>query len=69
MCESRENDLQDLLHLADSAANAIEKLVLDGGKIPEVSSGSFVAVTVRHAMLPAKYHELRDDLNIAATET
>ena len=36
-CESQENDLQDLLSLADSAANSIEKLVLDGGKIPEVS--------------------------------
>ena len=36
-CESSENDLNDLLNVADSAANSIEKLVLDGGKIPEVS--------------------------------
>lgn len=39
-CESQEYDLQGLLSLADSAANSIEKLVLDGGKIPEVSPGS-----------------------------
>ena len=38
-CElPRENDLRDLLSLAESSANSIEKLVLDGGKIPEVSS-------------------------------
>lgn len=34
-CESQEYDLQGLLSLADSAANSVEKLVLDGGKIPE----------------------------------
>lgn len=38
VCEMPEIDLQDLLTLADSSANSIEKLVLDGGKIPEVSS-------------------------------
>ncbi len=62
-CEPRENDLQDLLNLADSAANSIEKLVLDGGKIPEVSSGTFAAVAVRHAMLHLKYRVLREDPN------
>ena len=35
-CEPRETDLQELLSLADSCVNSIEKLVLDGGKIPEV---------------------------------
>lgn len=45
-CESRENDLQGLLSLADSTANSIEKLVLDGGKIPEVSSMSSAVLVV-----------------------
>ena len=45
-CESQEYDLQGLLSLADSAANCVERLVLDGGKIPEVSPlSSAVLVT------------------------
>lgn len=36
-CEPHEKDLRELITLAESCASSIEKLVLDGGKIPEVS--------------------------------
>ena len=36
-CEPHEKDLRELITMEDSCASSIEKLVLDGGKIPEVS--------------------------------
>lgn len=37
-CEPHEKDLRELITLAESCASSIEKLVLDGGKIPEAPS-------------------------------
>lgn len=41
-CEPHEKDLRELITLAESCASSIEKLVLDGGKIPEVSLRIFL---------------------------
>ncbi|RMX42934.1 hypothetical protein pdam_00001775 [Pocillopora damicornis] len=37
-CEPHEKDLRELITLAESCASSLEKLVLDGGKIPEAPS-------------------------------
>lgn len=42
MCEPHEKDLRELITLAESCASSLEKLVLDGGKIPEVSLRIFL---------------------------
>ncbi|KAJ7392789.1 hypothetical protein OS493_010448 [Desmophyllum pertusum] len=64
-CElPRENDLRDLLSLADSSANSIEKLVLDGGKIPEAPSKGRITdlVTTGRALIQAVTYFLQLEL-------
>ncbi|PFX32475.1 Diacylglycerol kinase eta [Stylophora pistillata] len=54
-CEPHEKNLRELLTLADSCATSIEKLVLDGGKIPEAPSKGRITdlVTTGRALVQA----------------